>query len=364
MKCIALFLAVLLNSGALAAQTVPQLFQKAKAQVRGGAWHDALKTIDALDAEAAKPDNASLQKQLEGPLAFYRGVCEANLDQPDKAQADFATFLGLQPNASIDPSLYSKKAVAAFEAARKVADPPPSAGTVGTGAPSIFNAYQEFKPKPNISEPANENWGRGPVQWIMTSHEKTTWSELSSGGERTEFVEKFWESRNPNPGSGDNRFRTSFERRVAFADTYFIQDEKQRGSLTDRGMVFVLLGPPTYGGRTPLRVGDDTSDNAGMSTVGSQDASNAQHTVGGGFKPSSAARATASDQFSSPGAIAPESQVNYQEVWHYRKELLPKGVSYQQVDVVFLTRKGYGVNVLQRESPTLNTLQAAKKKPE
>jgi hypothetical protein len=34
------------------------------------------------------------------------------------------------------------------------------------------------------------------------------------------------------------------------------------------------------------------------------------------------------------------------------------------VDVIFLTKKGYGVNVLQRESQTLTTLEAAKKQPE
>ncbi len=362
MKRIALFLAVSLAAGALPGQSAAELFQKAKEQMKAGSWQDALKTIDALDVEAAKPANEGLRKQLEGPVAFYRGVCEANLDQPDKARADFATFLGMQPNASIDPSLYSKKTVAAFEGARKSVAPPSS---VGTGAPSIFNAYLEFKPPANISEQPNEKWADGPVQWIMTIDEKNAWSQLSSGGERTEFVEKFWEARNPKPETGDNTFRTSFERRVAFADTYFVQDEKKRGSLTDRGMVFVLLGPPTYGGRKPLRAGDDASDNAGMSTVGSQDANIAQHALSSsGTKPSGAKRATASDRFSSPGAVAPESQVNFQEVWHYRKELLPKGVSYLQVDIVFITKKGYGVNVLQREPQTLTTLDAAKRKPE
>jgi hypothetical protein len=33
------------------------------------------------------------------------------------------------------------------------------------------------------------------------------------------------------------------------------------------------------------------------------------------------------------------------------------------VDVEFLTKKGYGKNVLQREPQTLTTLEIAKKKP-
>ena len=35
---------------------------------------------------------------------------------------------------------------------------------------------------------------------------------------------------------------------------------------------------------------------------------------------------------------------------------LPAGVPYQQVDLEFITRKGYGKNVLQRDDKALNTL--------
>jgi hypothetical protein len=34
------------------------------------------------------------------------------------------------------------------------------------------------------------------------------------------------------------------------------------------------------------------------------------------------------------------------------------------VDVTFITKKGYGVNVMNRDSMTLTTLDAAKRKPE
>ncbi len=333
MKRFALFFAVFLTAMAAAAQTVPELFQKGKEQVKAGAWQDALTTFASVDTEAAKPANEGFRKQLEGPLAFYRGVCQSNLDRAEDARASFEMFLRGTPNASMDPAMYSKKAVAAFEQARTAMAP---SETVRTGGPSLFNAYQEFKPPPNISELPSTVWADGPVHWLMTADEKKTWSQLTSDGERAEFVEKFWRSRNPN--GGDNTFRTGFERRVAFADAKFVQDEKKRGSLTDRGMVFVLLGPPTYGGRKPLLSGDDADEHQGMSF--------------------------ADPYTGAPGQKAVESNMNYREVWHYRKELLPKGVGYQQVDVEFITKKGYGVNVLQRESATLTTLDAAKRKPE
>jgi GWxTD domain-containing protein len=360
-RILALVLLPLASSLAASAQTLPELFQKAKAQVKGEAWHEALKTLDALDAEAAKPGNEGAKKQLEGPSAFYRAVCDANLGNPEAAKQEFTAFLKLNPNANLDPSMYSKKALAAFDEARKGSAPEETAPAIDGSGSSLFTRYQEFKAPANISEPPGEKWGAGPVQWIMTAEEKRTWSSLSSASERAEFVQKFWASRNPKPGSDDNVFQTTFERRVSFADLYFPQDEKQRGSLTDRGMVFVLLGPPTYVGRKPINTGEDASEAEGMSTVGSLDAANAQAQLGaGGAKPSSAKRAQTSDQFSGPGTKAIDSNTNWREVWHYRKELLPKAVPYLQVDMEFITKKGYGQNVLQRDHVTITTLEKAR----
>jgi GWxTD domain-containing protein len=353
MKRSAFVCAIFLAAAVLVGQTIPELFNTAREQVKAGSWKDALATLDAVDAEAGKPGNEGLKKQLEGPSAFYRGVCEANLDQADKARSDFGTFLRVQPNAAIDTATYSKKAVAAFEDARKAAQ------AVGTGAPSLSDAFRDFQAPPKSVQHPDEWWATGPVQWILTADEKQAWSRLKDGNQRDDFVEKFWLSRDPTPGDNDNAFRAAFEKRVAFADAYFADDDEKPGSLTDRGMVFVLLGPPTYGGRKPLRTGEDQSDDAGMSTIGSQDAKNAQKTIRG--TQTSAKKAAVASRYGGDGKVAPDSGANMQEIWHYRRELLPKGISYHQVDVTFVTRKGYGSNVLQRESDTMTTLEAAKK---
>ncbi len=357
-RMVAFLAAFLLLSHSSAAQTLPELFQKAKAQVKGESWKEALKTLEALESEAGKPENESARDQLAAPVAFYRGVCQANLGDADKAKSEFTTFLQLQPNAAMDPSMYSKKAVAAFESARSAANPPDAAA-----GPSMFSRFQEFKQPANSGEQVNEKWADGPVKWLMTSAEKRKWAELTPGAEWQEFVDRFWEDRNPQPGSAENTFRTGFERRVAFADASFVQAEGTRGSMTDRGMVFVLLGPPTYVGRKPIRAGDDSSEAEGMSTVGANDARNAT-TAAVAQSPSgrisSAQAAALTAKYTGPGTSAIESSNNYREVWHYRRELLPKGVGYQQVDVEFITKKGYGVNVMQRDQPTLATLEASK----
>src|SRR5262245_780922 len=317
----------------LSAETLPELFAKAKGQVKNQSWREALTTLDQLDVESAKPGNEAARQQLVAPIAFYRGVCEANLDQAERAEADFATFLQAQPDSTIDKVVYSKKAVAAFEAAGK--------GPGSNGTLSLAQRFEEFKAPPNMGEKPDEQWADGPVKWIMTPEETAAWSALTSGAERAEFVERFWEARNPNPGSADNPARTTVDRRIAFADAYFQVDENKRGSLTDPGMVFVLLGPPTRSGRKPIKTGEDPIDSDGMS--------NEAHWWMAGRTSVHPDPTTAADVSNS-----------FREIWHYRREALPKGVSINQLDVVFVTRRGAGRFVLQRDAAVLATINAAR----
>ena len=70
--------------------------------------------------------------------------------------------------------------------------------------------------------------------------------------------------------------------------------------------------------------------------------------------------AVQSSKFGAPGAKAAETTANRVETWHYRREALPKGVPFQQVDFDFVTKKGYGENVLNRDANVMNTLGAAR----
>jgi GWxTD domain-containing protein len=346
----------------LPAQSLPDLFGKAKAEVKAGSWADALKTLDALETEAGRPGNESAQKQLAAPLAFYRGICTANLGKKDEAAASFAAFLKLQPGATIDAAVYSRKAVAAFEKAQKDA---------AARAPSLAEAYKEFQPPADAKDrnPADEYWDDGPARWILTDSEKAAWAALSDPNARVVFVEKFWEARAALPGTDGRTYRQEFERRVAFADANLAEDEEQRGSLTDRGMVFVLLGPPTYAGRKPLRTGDDAGDAGGLSTMTSHDVENTERQTHAAAQSRDARGATSAQlaranvAHDGPAKLAASAGEDKMEVWHYRKELLPKSIPYHQVDFEFITKKGYGANVLQRGPETVNTLDAASPAP-
>lgn len=357
MKKFLLFVLVsVLATGAVSAQTVLELFQKAKQQVKAASYPEALTTLDVLDAETSKEGHESEHKMAEGPLAFLRGVCHAALGRTDEARTDFQTYLSFSPNASMDASMYPRKAVAVFEEARKSlasgAKPP------AVEMSSLATSYAKFRETtPGAPENLNEGWANGPVRFLMTGEEKIEWSRLSDPVSRSEFVTKFWAARDVRPETPGNEFRHEYERRVAFADANFAQDEV-RGSLTDRGMVFVLIGPPTWVGRKPIRTGDDSSDASGMSTSNRNDVTTA---LAGAGRTTSGNQAAIADRITGPGTRILDAGANWRETWHFRRELLPANIPYHQVDFDFITRKGYGKNVLQRDATVLSTLEAAKR---
>jgi GWxTD domain-containing protein len=345
-----LLLTVLPGPTAARAQELPDLFRQLKQRVSAGSWAEAMTSIAALESEAARPGFEQSRHDLEGPIRFYRGVCEANLGRTDEAVADFEAFLKIRPDAVIDPAVHSEKAVATFERARARAATRPS---------SMEEAYEEFRPPADAADrdPVDRHWADGPVKWIMTDEEKRAWSDITDPNDRVAFVEWFWQSRSILNGTDGLTFREEFQRRVAFADSHLGQEGEPRGSLTDRGMVFVLMGPPTYASRRPLRTGDDQSDNAGKFVAGSQDAKLAEK--GMGTRPGGKI-AVLKYQNEEPGNTAVETDGEV-EIWRYRGARVPAGVPYQQVDVHYVTKKGYGDHVMQRDPEAINTLRAAAK---
>jgi GWxTD domain-containing protein len=341
-------LGALLYSSAFA-QTLPELFQKLKGEVNAGSWADASRTLASLQTESAKPGNEESRRKLEGPIAFYRGVCEANLGQTEESIESFVTFLRIEPSATIEPARYSKRVVSSFEEARKVA---------ADRAPSVAAAYKEFRPPPdrNGRDAADKYWADGPVKWILTDEERTEWSRLSESNARAEFVERFWVTRETLPGANDRTYREEFERRVAFADVYLAHDPELRGSLTDRGMVFVLLGPPSNARRRALRGGEDPSVPSGESRVESQAVALAMKPTGG----TNTNKALLWDRLTGAEHRAASSDEDYLEIWEYRADRLPSGLPYRQVDVHYVTKKGGGKNMLQPSIAIRTTLAAAR----
>ena len=348
-----LFLSLLV-SASLSASTLPQLLQKAKEQFRLGAYVQSLATLDALEAESLKEEHEKDRSKLTPVVAFYRAASFASLGRGPQAREQFEIFLAFQPEVALDPAVYSKKIVVALEEARKALrargqEPAPP------GANTLMLAYSSFhRPSVEAEENLGEEWAEGPVRFLLTADERRGYARLLDPVTRSEFVTSFWKERDPKPETASNEFKDEFDRRVAFADSRFTQSET-RGSLTDRGMVFILLGPPTYIGRKPLTAGDDANDSSALFRFRRSDVRIAAQPVGS--RKDQVARV---DRVTGPGSTVNDAASNWREVWHYRREHLPAGVPYLQVDFDFVTKQGYGENVLQRETQVLDTLDRAK----
>ena len=207
--------------------------------------------------------------------------------------------------------------------------------------PSLSRAYRQFPPAPAaaMSEPVTADWGKGPVVWLMSDGEKAAWAKLKGDPERVAFVAAFWRARE---AGNDDAFRAIFERRVAFADAELGQQDKsgERGSMTDRGMVFILLGPPAYSKEVEL--------------TSSRPVSISDKAAG--------SRITASGN-DAPGMNAKGGPDSHAELWHYRKGLLANGTSYPEVTVQFWLMPGHRPDVLSRKNEQVNAILNAAKKP-
>ena len=88
-----------------------------------------------------------------------------------------------------------------------------------------------------------KGWARGPVWYIMTNNEYRDYSRLRSDPTRQAFIKRFWSLRDPLPDTGENELEREFWDRVQVADGHFGQEVKP-GWKTERGKVFIMLGPP------------------------------------------------------------------------------------------------------------------------
>lgn len=88
------------------------------------------------------------------------------------------------------------------------------------------------------------------VRYIITRKERKIFLELPQS-EREQFIEEFWERRDPDPDTEENEFKMEYFNRIEKASDLFIGEAKP-GWLTDRGRIYVLFGPPMDRMRYPM----------------------------------------------------------------------------------------------------------------
>jgi len=77
---------------------------------------------------------------------------------------------------------------------------------------------------------------------IMSKEEEKIFKLLPDAAARREFISDFWDRRDPDPETEANEFRNEFLARVKYAAQRF--NEGGRGWNTDRGRVYIYMGPP------------------------------------------------------------------------------------------------------------------------
>jgi GWxTD domain-containing protein len=86
-------------------------------------------------------------------------------------------------------------------------------------------------------------WLAEDAIYIITSEERCEFLHLNSDEEREQFIEQFWHRRSIDPISLDYDFKTEFYRRIVVANEKY-GSKLLAGRNTDRGRLFVILGPP------------------------------------------------------------------------------------------------------------------------
>jgi len=87
-----------------------------------------------------------------------------------------------------------------------------------------------------------KKWLQDEVPYVITDMERAAFKKLSTDEEREQFIEQFWERRNPNPGSPENEFKEEYYRRIAYANEHYSSGAP--GWRLDRGRIYIMYGPP------------------------------------------------------------------------------------------------------------------------
>src|SRR5579863_4142665 len=87
-----------------------------------------------------------------------------------------------------------------------------------------------------------KKWLDEDVVYIISPEERHSFLHLSTNEEREQFIEAFWQRRNPDPDSPENTFKEEHYRRIAYVNEHFASGIP--GWKTDRGRIYIIWGPP------------------------------------------------------------------------------------------------------------------------
>src|SRR5271157_387717 len=163
----------------------------------------------------------------------------------------------------VSAGLIAAAAVAQDQQDQKPTDPPKdTAGAAQTSAPpsSAAQTQPADQAVDPLKRPANEKqkkknekalkielsrpyrkWLEEDVVYIITDEERAAFKQLSNDEERDNFIEAFWQRRDPTPDTEENEYKEEHYQRIAYANEHFAAGIP--GWKSDRGRIYIIYGP-------------------------------------------------------------------------------------------------------------------------
>jgi GWxTD domain-containing protein len=85
-----------------------------------------------------------------------------------------------------------------------------------------------------------KKWLNEDVVWIITDEERAAFKQLSNDEERDNFIEAFWQRRDPTPDTEENEYKEEHYRRIAYSNEHFAAGIP--GWKSDRGRIYIMYG--------------------------------------------------------------------------------------------------------------------------
>jgi len=134
------------------------------------------------------------------------------------------------------------------------ASPPQSGATVNSTPAPPTDEIDPLKRQPNEKQKKQQKralnvelsktykkWLNEDVVWIITDQERAAFKQLSNDEERDNFIEAFWQRRDPTPDTEENEYKEEHYRRIAYANEHYAAGIP--GWKTDRGRIYIMYGP-------------------------------------------------------------------------------------------------------------------------
>jgi GWxTD domain-containing protein len=106
------------------------------------------------------------------------------------------------------------------------------------------NEKQKKQQKRNLNielSKTYKKWLNEDVVWIITDEERAAFKQLSNDEERDNFIEAFWQRRDPTPDTEENEYKEEHYRRIAYANEHYAAGIP--GWKSDRGRIYIMYGP-------------------------------------------------------------------------------------------------------------------------